>query len=211
MTINTKNNINSSKFSTFSRWCALLLLAVLGVQGVADAQDTYPNKSLRLLVPYPPGGVTDYASRTIAERLGRELGQSVIVENKAGAASTIASNITARATPDGYTAYAAPVSIVINPVLQGKVEYDPYKDFQPISMMLTSPFVLHANKDFKAGESKDPITKHFKLNALPCRVKRVKTSSSNKTAPPSPNCVRNDQNPSTPVPAWLRITMASWL
>ncbi len=157
MTINTKNNINSSKLSTFSRWCALLLLAVLGGQGVAYAQDTYPNKSLRLLVPYPPGGVTDYASRTIAERLGRELGQSVIVENKAGAASTIASNITARATPDGYTAYAAPVSIVINPVLQDKVEYDPYKDFQPISMMLTSPFVLHANKDFKAKDVKELI------------------------------------------------------
>jgi tripartite-type tricarboxylate transporter receptor subunit TctC len=133
-------------------WFVISLLAALTAPGAVHAQDVYPNKSLRLLVPYPPGGVTDYASRTIAERLGRELGQSVVVENKAGAASTIASNITARAAPDGYTAYAAPVSIVINPVLQGKVEYDPYKDFQPISMMLTSPFVLHANKEFKAKD-----------------------------------------------------------
>ena len=160
MNINGKNNQRTSKRATLVRGLALLLFVVLGAQGgqgIAHAQDTYPNKPLRLLVPYPPGGVTDYASRTVAERLGRELGQSVVVENRAGAASTIASNLTARAAPDGYTVYAAPVSIVINPVLQGKVEYDPYKDFQPISMMLTSPFVLHANKDFKAKDVKELI------------------------------------------------------
>jgi tripartite-type tricarboxylate transporter receptor subunit TctC len=160
MNYNSQNIKSAGKRSTLLHGLAILLLTVLGtqgVQGVAFAQDAYPNKPLRLLVPYPPGGVTDYASRTIAERLGREIGQSVIVENRAGAASTIASNLTARAAPDGYTVYAAPVSIVINPVLQGKVEYDPYKDFQPISMMLTSPFVLHANKDFKAKDVKELI------------------------------------------------------
>ena len=152
-----KIDINSGLGATCVRGLiALLFGALMGVAS-AQSQDAYPSKPIRLLVPYPPGGVTDYASRTIAERLGKELGQSVIVENKAGAASTIASNLTARAAPDGYTAYAAPVSIVINPVLQAKVDYDPEKDFQPISMMLTSPFVLHANKDFKAKDVKELI------------------------------------------------------
>ena len=140
-----------------SRFAACLLC--IGVwQGAALAQDSYPSKTIRLLVPYPPGGVTDNASRLIGERLGRELGQSIVVENKAGAASTLASNLTARAAPDGYTLYAAPVSIVINPVLQGKVEYDPEKDFEPISLMMTSAFVLQANKDLKAKNLKELLT-----------------------------------------------------
>ena len=101
MNHNSQNIKRAGKRSTLLHGLAILLLTVLGAQGgqgVAFAQDAYPNKPLRLLVPYPPGGVTDYASRTIAERLGRELGQSVIVENRAGAASTIASNLTARAS-----------------------------------------------------------------------------------------------------------------
>lgn len=160
MNNNSQNTKSASKRSTLVNGAAMLLLAVLaglGAQDFAYAQDAYPNKPLRLIVPYPPGGVTDNASRLIGERLGRELGQTVVVENKAGAASTLASNLTARATPDGYTVYAAPVSLVINPVLQGKVEYDPQKDFEPISLMMTSAFVLQANKDFKAKNLKELI------------------------------------------------------
>jgi tripartite-type tricarboxylate transporter receptor subunit TctC len=119
------------------------------------AQDAYPNKPIKFIVPYPAGGVSDNASRAIADRLGRELGQSMIIENKAGAASTLSSNYVARATPDGYTLYAAPVSIVINPVLQAKVEYDPQKDFAPISMMITSAFVLQTNLDLKVKDLKE--------------------------------------------------------
>ena len=133
-----------------ARWFALLWLAVLVGPSLTQAQDANPNKPIHLLVPYPPGGGTDSVARVLAERLGRQLGQPVLVENKTGAASTIASNLTARAAPDGYTIYAAPVSIVINPVLQAKVDYDPDRDFQPISMIMTSPFVLTINKDFKA-------------------------------------------------------------
>ncbi len=123
------------------------------------AQDAYPNKPLKLVVPYPAGGVSDNSSRAIADRLGRELGQTFIIENKAGAASTLSSNYVARATPDGYTLYAAPVSIVINPVLQAKVEYDPQKDFAPISMMITSAFVLQANLDLKVKNLKELLEK----------------------------------------------------
>ncbi len=141
------------------RLCVSLgLLMFAGVVPLAvQGQDVYPSQPIRFVVPYPPGGVSDNSSRAIAERLGRELGQTMIVENKAGAASTLASNYAARAAADGYTLYAAPVSVVINPVLQGKVEYDPQKDFAPVSMMITSAFVLQASLDLKVKNLKDLI------------------------------------------------------
>jgi tripartite-type tricarboxylate transporter receptor subunit TctC len=131
----------------------LLMMSVLCLPG--HAQEQYPNKPIKFVVPYPAGGVSDNSSRAIADRLGRELGQTMIIENKAGAASTLSSNYVARSAPDGYTIYAAPVSIVINPVLQEKVEYDPQKDFAPISMMITSAFVLQANLDLKVKDLKE--------------------------------------------------------
>lgn len=129
-------------------------LALLGMTQ-AHAQDAYPSKPIRFIVPYPPGGVSDNSSRAIAERLGRELKANMVVENKAGAASTIASTFVARSAADGYTLYAAPVSIVINPVLQSKVEYNPTKDFAPVSMMITSAFVLQTNKDLPVNNLKE--------------------------------------------------------
>ena len=131
----------------------LLMMSVLCLP--THAQEQYPNKPIKFVVPYPAGGVSDNSSRAIADRLGRELGQTMIIENKAGAASTLSSNYVARSAPDGYTIYAAPVSIVINPVLQEKVEYDPQKDFSPISMMITSAFVLQANLDLKVKDLKE--------------------------------------------------------
>ncbi len=134
----------------------MLMMLILSVVVLpAYAQDQYPNKPIKFVVPYPAGGVSDNSSRAIADRLGRELGQTMIIENKAGAASTLSSNYVARSAPDGYTIYAAPVSIVINPVLQEKVEYDPQKDFAPISMMITSAFVLQANLDLKVNDLKE--------------------------------------------------------
>lgn len=130
------------------------LLCLFGTT-LVQAQDAYPNKSIRFIVPYPPGGVSDNSSRAIAERLGRELKATMVIENKAGAASTIASMFVARSPADGYTLYAAPVSIVINPVLQSKVEYSPSKDFAPVSMMITSAFVLQTNKDLPVSNLKE--------------------------------------------------------
>lgn len=136
-----------------SRLLSIIILSVL--LAPAYAQDNYPSKPIKFIVPYPAGGVSDNSSRAIADRLGRELGQTMIIENKAGAASTLSSNYVARSAPDGYTLYAAPVSIVINPVLQEKVEYDAQKDFAPISMMITSAFVLQANLDLKVKDLKE--------------------------------------------------------
>ncbi|MBX9724286.1 MAG: hypothetical protein K2X81_22950, partial [Candidatus Obscuribacterales bacterium] len=136
-----------------SKILGVLLLSVLIAP--VYSQDNYPNKPIKFIVPYPAGGVSDNSSRAIADRLGRELGQTMIIENKAGAASTLSSNYVARSAPDGYTLYAAPVSIVINPVLQAKVEYDAQKDFAPISMMITSAFVLQTSLDLKVTNLKE--------------------------------------------------------
>jgi len=134
----------------------MLMLMLMSVAlAPVQAQDQYPNKPIKFVVPYPAGGVSDNSSRAIADRLGRELGQTMIIENKAGAASTLSSNYVARSAPDGYTLYAAPVSIVINPVLQEKVDYDAQKDFAPVSMMITSAFVLQANLDLKVKDLKE--------------------------------------------------------
>lgn len=130
-----------------SAFAAGTLLAVTASPAVAQS---YPDRPIKMVVPYPPGGVSDTASRLIARALEEKLNTTVVIENRAGAASTVASTYVANQKPDGYTIYAAPVSLVINPVLQGNVAYKPFEDFTPISMMMTSAFVLQTNPSVKA-------------------------------------------------------------
>lgn len=118
----------------------------------ALAQGTeYPARPIKVIVPYPAGGMSDVSSRTVLDRLSKELGQPIVVENKAGAASTLASNWFVNQPADGYTLYASPVSIVLNPLLQKGVQYDARRDFAQVSLMIISPFVLHVNPQLKAN------------------------------------------------------------
>ena len=103
-----------------------------------------------MVVPYPPGGVNDAVARVYAEKLTADLGKPVLVDNRAGAATTVASNFVAKAAPDGYTIYAGGTSLVINPTLTGNVQYDPHKSFELVSLMSFTPFILHVNADFPA-------------------------------------------------------------
>lgn len=130
-----------------SAFAAGTTLALSAYPAVAQS---YPDRPIKMVVPYPPGGVSDTASRLIARALEAKLNTSVVVENKSGAASTVASTYVSTQKPDGYTIYSAPVSLVINPTLQGNVGYKPFKDFTPISMMMTSAFVLQTNPTVKA-------------------------------------------------------------
>ena len=116
----------------------------------ALAQTDWPTKPISMVVPYPPGGVNDAVARVYAEKLSTELGKPVIVDNRAGAATTVASNFVAKAAPDGYTIYAGGTSLVINPTLTGQVQYDPHKSFELVSLMSFTPFILHVNTDFPA-------------------------------------------------------------
>lgn len=113
------------------------LLAPLG----ALAQD-YPSKPLRVVVGFPPGGGTDAVARLLGPKLTELFGQSVIIDNRPGADTNIATEYVARATPDGYTLLLTTGAIAINMSLYGKVEYDAVRDFAPISLIATSPHVL---------------------------------------------------------------------
>lgn len=139
---------------------ALAALLILGASlAIAQPSGAYPVRPVKVVVPYAPGGMTDVSSRAVMDRLGKELGQAVVIENKAGAASTLASNWMVTQPADGYTLYAAPVSLVINPILQGAVQYDARKDFEPISLMIDSPFVLQVHPGLGVRSMKELLAR----------------------------------------------------
>ena len=138
------------KRSTFIAAGLAAVALPLAVMAPAVAQTDWPQKPISMVVPYPPGGVNDAVARVYADKLSAELGKPVIVDNRAGAATTVASNFVAKAPPDGYTIYAGGTSLVINPTLTGQVQYDPHKSFELVSLMSFTPFILHVNADFPA-------------------------------------------------------------
>ncbi len=114
--------------------------------GLAWAQDAYPGKPVRLIVPFPPGGPTDIMGRTAAKAMGDKLGQQFVVENRAGAGGNIGTDAVAKAAPDGYTiGLSAISSLAIAPHLYGKLPFDVQKDFAPISLVGTTPCAIVVN------------------------------------------------------------------
>ena len=148
-----------NKISLQVMFGAVIASGLVFASAVTQAQtaSNYPQEPVKFVVPYPAGGVSDVSSRTIAAALGKKLGANMVIENKAGAASTVASTYVASQKPNGYTLYAAPVSIVINPALQGTVSYKPYESFTPLSMMMSSAFVLQVNKSLPVNNVKELI------------------------------------------------------
>ncbi|MCJ9712481.1 ABC transporter substrate-binding protein, partial [Bordetella hinzii] len=110
------------------------------------AEDSYPSKPIRLIVPFPPGGTTDIVGRLFADKLGKELGQTVVVENRGGAGGSIGSAFIANSAPDGYTLGIATVSTHgINPAIYSNLAFDAEKDFTPISNLAAVPNVMSIN------------------------------------------------------------------
>ena len=138
-------------------------LAVLALPFTALAQTDWPQKPVTMVVPYPPGGVNDAVARIYANKLAIELGKPMLIDNRAGAGTTVASNYVAKAPPDGYTIYAGGTSLVINPTLTGAVQYDPNKSFELVSLMSFTPFILHVNTAFPAKNMAELIA-HVKAN-----------------------------------------------
>ena len=125
-------------------------VAAFNLSASVSAQTDWPQKPITLVVPYPPGGVNDAVARGYANKLAVELGKPILIDNRAGAGTTVASNFVARAPADGYTIYAGGTSLVINPTLTGQVQYDPHKSFELVSLMSFTPFILHVNAAFPA-------------------------------------------------------------
>ena len=122
---------------------ALGLMIVLGLAGARPAvAQTYPSRSVRAIVAFAPGGVTDTFTRLMAQKLSENLGQQFYVDNIPGATGNIGTAQAAKAAPDGYTLLFAFSSYVVNPTLFDKIPYDPAKDFDPVTLAVTSTTVL---------------------------------------------------------------------
>src|SRR5437588_3589397 len=132
-------------------------LAWLGASP-AFAQAPYPSRNIKMIVPYPAGGTTDFLGRLVAEQLKKGLGATVIVENKAGAGTTLGADQVAKSEGDGYTLLmATSTTLAINKTLYKKLPYDPVKDFAPIALVAAVPFALIANPEVPAKTLSDFI------------------------------------------------------
>jgi tripartite-type tricarboxylate transporter receptor subunit TctC len=130
-------------------------LALAAITHHPARADSFPSKPIKLMVGYTPGGTTDILARAVAHRLSEKLGQPVVVDNRPGAAGGIASELTARAAPDGYTLLMATASSHgINPAVYSKLTYDPVADFQPVAFIASVPLVLAATPAIGVADTK---------------------------------------------------------
>src|SRR5207247_10834305 len=132
-----------------------LAAAAIAAAPAAQAQP-YPAKPVRLIVPYPAGGATDFFARTVFTKMSESLGQQVVVENRPGAGTAIGASEVARSTPDGYTLLLGDAgTYAFNPTLYRKLSYDPVKDFAPVSLTGRFALILAVNPAVQTGSVKE--------------------------------------------------------
>ncbi|TAJ89115.1 MAG: tripartite tricarboxylate transporter substrate binding protein [Reyranella sp.] len=150
-----KSREETMKKMTRRAACALALAVAAGP---ARAQD-FPSKSLKLVVPYAPGGGADSVARIVAKKVSENIGQPIVIENKGGAGSIVGTDLVAKAEPDGYTlllGQSGPISI--NPAVYKTLPYDPVKDFAPITMTTAYPYILVVNSEAPAKTLQEFVT-----------------------------------------------------
>lgn len=131
-------------------------LALATLFGAAVAQ-TYPTKTVRMVVGYPPGGPTDLIARIVSQKLGESWGQQVIVDNRPGASGMIGAELAVRAAPDGYTLLMVPVTYAVTPSLYPRMTYDAAKDLAPVAQVAAAPFILVMHPTLPVKTVKDLI------------------------------------------------------
>src|SRR5262245_43368222 len=136
----------------------IALLSVLIFVPAAGAQDAWPNRQIRMVVPLPAGASVDVIGRLVAAKLGERLGQIIVIENRGGASGAIAAGAVARATPDGYTlGMATTTTHVTNAIVNSKLTYDPVKDFTPIAMIGVVPYALSVSPKLPVKDVRELI------------------------------------------------------
>ena len=135
-------------------FAALLAFTTLSC---ADAADPYPTKPIRLITPAPPGGATDIMARSLAQKLAEALGQQVVVDNRGGGGTIIATQLTARAVADGHTLLLANAAFGTNPALIKDLPYDTLRDFAPVTLVADSPLVFVAHPSLNVSNIKELI------------------------------------------------------
>lgn len=143
--------------TTLTRRLALATLAAAALSGAggAFAQASWPAKPITMIVPFPPGGPTDLVARVLAQRLGEQLGQSVVVDNRAGANGNIGNQAVARAPADGYTILYNTSSITLSPALYKSLAYDVEKDFAPVALTAVVPLALVVHPSVPANNVRE--------------------------------------------------------
>ncbi len=132
-----------------TRRTALALPALLS--SASASADTFPTRPVRFIVPYPPGGITDLLARRLGEKLSQAWGQSVVIENRAGAGGNIAAVVAARSAPDGHTIFMGFLGThAANAALYPELGYDPVRDFTPVGLVAAAPMVLTVNPEVPA-------------------------------------------------------------
>src|SRR4051812_14102230 len=139
--------------------CAAVLAATAATDGwCADPAADYPNRPIRLVVPFPPGGGTDIVARAIAIKLTEGWGQQIIIDNRGGAAGVIGADTVAKSTPDGYTLlFGTPGALLINPLLNSKLPYNAARDFAPVSLLALNPQLLAVHQSLPVNSVKELI------------------------------------------------------
>jgi len=140
-----------------SRWLIACAAILAWLPGPASSAQEFPNRPVRLVAAFAPGGSVDLVARLLAQKLGESWGQQVVADNRPGAGGNVSAEIVARATNDGYTLYICSASFVVNPSLYAKTPYDPVKDFAPISLVSVVQNVLVANPRLPAASVKELI------------------------------------------------------
>ncbi len=137
---------------------AVLVFACLGAINASPAYAVFPEKPIRIIVGFTPGGTADSVARLLASSMGPKLGQTIVVENKPGANGLLATDFVQRAAPDGYTIFFTSIGHAVNPALYKDAKYDPVKDFTPIGQVLTAPNILVVPANSPFNTVKDLIT-----------------------------------------------------